>query len=176
MQTHAVFITGNPSSGKTSIAEALCDLEYSMRRVNGDAVIRKTARSLVGARRSPSTSEALEIARRSFDAVLKVVESLLAANSVVTDAPFTRSQLEQARDRFGQRVLCVVLRVSNDETSEREATRQDRAPISKQPAGRVLGEDDFYDLVIDTTEASPESAAQQIADLIYGVRGNSDSH
>lgn len=168
-RAYAVFITGVPSSGKTSVARVLCEMNDSMTRVDGDEVIRETSRSLVGGRTKLNPAEAVEIAARALSVLIDQVEGQMMNGSVVTDAPFTKKQIAAIRERLGGRAVCVVLRVSGGERTRREKARHDRSPL---PPTRIsealLGADDEYDLVIDTTGQAVHTCAEAIAAHLEG--------
>lgn len=61
-RAYAIILSGTPSSGKRSTAEALHSLDDSILRIVGDDVISSTAKRLIGERKVVSKAEATKIA------------------------------------------------------------------------------------------------------------------
>lgn len=148
-----IVITGVPSSGKTAVARELVSLDESFVVVASDDEIRVLSRVF-----NPF-HQARQILRR----VLDKVEELNEAADVVIEGSLPGSYVVEARERFGEGAFFVQLRLSETERQRRERSRRDRSPVAWNEAMTALGGgDDLYDLVIDTTDVSPEDCARSI--------------
>ena len=154
---HAIFVTGPPSAGKTIVTKEVTKELSAFASISGDEVIRNLL----------PPEERISRRKEAFAAILDRVEAELAVRNIVVDASLPESHVEQVRARFGSESLFVLLRVDEEEWRRREHARRDRKPIdwNAQLLATVFsaaGADESYDLVIDTTETSPEAAAMLI--------------
>jgi chloramphenicol 3-O-phosphotransferase len=156
-----VFITGIPSSGKSTVAKGLLALDPSFELVETDVEIRKAG---LGA-------STLLNARRIFRRVLDKIEALSKDATVVVDGSLPASYAEEARERFGDKALFVTLRVSESERRRRERTRRDRSPVQWNEGMTALGGGpELYDLVIDSVTTTPGCGAGGLRGTVGATR------
>lgn len=146
-----LFIEGVPSSGKTSIAREVKKRVEELEVVHGDDLIKKWGR-----RREFSPA----FARAMFDRLLDVVETASADNDVIVDAALPEGYLADARRRFPTAVF-VSLRVTETERRSREQKRSRNLTWNPEIAASQADEE-FFDLIVDTTERSPVECAETI--------------
>lgn len=86
------------------------------------------------------------------------------SSNVILDGAWTQRQVVEAKRRFGDAGLYVILRIDEAERTRREAARQDRQLGSEwDPSWHEMpGPDDIYDLVIDAGTSSPSECANLI--------------
>jgi chloramphenicol 3-O-phosphotransferase len=148
-----LFVTGIPSSGKSTVVQALLTLEPSFELVETDVEIRKAGLGV----------NTLLNARRIFRRVLDKIETLSEDATVVVDGSLPAAYVEEARERFGDKAVFVTLRVTESERRRRERTRRDRSPVQWNERMTALGGGpELYDMVIDSVATSPADAAKEI--------------
>lgn len=151
---HAVFITEIPSSGKSSAADRLAALAPAFTVVTGDDEIRALH------------SGGIET-QRLFAKLLDLVESRLLDTNLVIDMTLPESYVTQAKARFPKWALFVAIHIDERERRARELARRDRSPVKWDSSlTALLGADELYDLVIDSSGSTPDESAAQVLSLI----------
>lgn len=97
-----IFVTGIPSSGKTTVSAKLVELDDSFGVVDADAAIWTMSRGRLS----------LGDARSIFRRVLDRIEGLSRSSNVVVDASLPASYVAEARERFGDQAFFVSLRIT----------------------------------------------------------------
>lgn len=156
-----IFVTGIPSSGKTTISGKVLELDDSFQLVEGDKEIRRMGR--------PGMS--LADVRSLFRLLLEEVENLSQSMDVVVDASLPASYVTEARERFGDQAFFVSLRITENERQARERSRRDRKPVQWSPAMTALGGGpELYDLVIEASRETPTDCANRILEAARNLR------
>ncbi len=154
-----ILLNGASSSGKTSIAEALLPLlPGTWFHVPVDAV------NAMRARKEIAEVELDEVLRRTRLGYHRVVAGLAeAGNDVVMDYPLSEpwrlDDLLAVLEPYD--VTLVEVRCDADVLEARELHRGDRPAGLAQSQSVDVGD---ADIVIDTTESSPEDCARAIAE------------
>jgi hypothetical protein len=108
---HAIFLTGVPSSGKTTLAKRLEAELPGFLALLGDKTIRRMS------------AETGDSAYGLFVQLLDLVESRLASTNLIVDMSLPGSYVTEARSRFGRAALFVALRLTEADRSARDAVR-----------------------------------------------------
>lgn len=147
---HAIFITGVPSSGKSTLSRALVERSPSFLYLSGDATIREL--------HPGGVPHALAL----LEGLLARVEALMAKRNVVVDMSMPYTYTQKARTGSETRALCRTSRQRTHPVA-RDETRSDRGPVSWNPdLTRLLGPRSFYDLTIDTGKLTPTEAVELV--------------
>jgi chloramphenicol 3-O-phosphotransferase len=148
----AIFINGIPSSGKSTVAAKIKRRTTTFRMLTGDEVIRQVP-----------FAQRVALADRLFALTLDTIERRLESTTLVVDGAWTEQQVREARDRFGDMGLYVILRIDEAERRRRESIRKDRRLAYWDPAWHDKpGSDDPYDIVIDSEANKPDECAKFI--------------
>jgi chloramphenicol 3-O-phosphotransferase len=148
---HSIFITGVPSSGKSTLAREVESRATSFRLLSGDDAIREMHDDIRGS------------AHGLFLRLLDQVEDLTEKSNVIVDMSLPQSYVAEARDRFGSSSLFVGLRLPEVARRARDVERSDRPPVPWGPALTALrGPDNIYDLNLDTHQMSIAEAAEAV--------------
>jgi chloramphenicol 3-O-phosphotransferase len=154
---HSVlFITGVPSSGKTSLAIELHARLDGYDLVVGDEVVRSLARAW-------STTNAISLR----DGLLNALDERLSSTDLIVDQALPATYVRHARSRFGSSARFVLLRLCERERERREDHRIDREARPWSSAMTALtGANDLYDLVLDTGGLSTGQCASAVEEWL----------
>lgn len=150
---HLIAVTGIPSSGKSTVSQAVSERSSRFQYFDGDEFIRRTPKGL-------RLQGALEI----FGRMLDELEAWMTSTNVILDASLPASYVERTRQRFERSVMLVSLRIEQKEWRRRDSRRADRGPLQQWDTAltALQGPENLYDLVVDTTHMTPDSCAETI--------------
>lgn len=152
----ALFLTGVPSAGKSTLAQTLAERARALSVVSGDDVIRRV---------NPNPSDARSV-YDAFQKLLDEVEATMGLGNVVVDASLPASYIEDARRRFAGRALFVALRLAESDRRARELMRARNVPLEwNEYMTRLLGPSGLYDLNLNTSRRSPTQCADEVLSL-----------
>lgn len=148
---HVIFTTGVPSSGKTTLAEELERRTSSFDGLSGDQAIREM------------NAETKDTAHGLFIRLLDLIEARMDSTNLIVDMSMPATYSAETQRRFGRTGLFVALRLDERDRVARDTARLDRAPVEWSPMlTELLGPDELYDLVIDTSEKTSSECAEVV--------------
>lgn len=148
---YAIFITGVPSSGKTTLTLELAGRTSNFVGLSGDQAIREMH------------AETRDTAHGLFVRLLDSVEAQMKLANLIVDMSLPARYVTEAKNRLGRAGLFVALRLSEGDRLTRDAARTDRSAVSwSSTLTDLLGPDELYDLVINTSETTPSECADAV--------------
>lgn len=148
---HAIFITGVPSAGKSTVCRELEQCTTSFSVISGDDLIR---------RMRPQSPEAIRECRARM---FQEVRDVMVSSNAIVDASLPASYVEEAKAQFGSRGLFVALRLGESSRRAREAARaRDVSVRWDLRMTELLGPEELYDLNLDSSASSPAELADAV--------------
>ena len=159
MDTHALFINGIPSAGKTTVTNAIRRRDGRFQLVDGDRIVRRTPYRLRPQR-----------GRQIWAEILDAVSRRLQHGDTLLDFTMTANQVLEARTRFVGRSTFVILRIDEPTRAARQHERDrrgDRLGFPWQPKyHEAPGGDELYDLVLPDHSVRPEDSTRHIIEFV----------
>lgn len=177
MPPTVIVLNGGSSAGKTSIARRLQDVADQTWLTFG---IDDLVRALPGGDRPPGAQRTIDFApdgsievsaefHRIEEAWYRALALLVRTGSrlildqVLLGGRAGQERMEAALGLDGVQILWVGVRCAPDVAEARERGRTDRVVGMARRQADAVHDGVRYDLVVDTTDASPEACAQAIA-------------
>ena len=163
---HVILLSGQIASGKTTLSRLLAD-RFAYRVVNTRDILahgQQDRRSLqsVGASKDDSTA-----GRWGRDELVRLRERNSAGVCFVVDSVRTLDQVRWVRETFGESVVHVHLTAGRDILVDRYTSRSEGyryEEVSNDPVEQAVGVlASSANIVIDTTNRSPEAVLGQLA-------------
>lgn len=155
MSNHAIFLNGIPAAGKSTVARIVRNQTSSFYVLTGDEIVRQVP-----------YEKRIDVAHLIWARLLDTVEDCLQGNNVLVDSALRADQVIQARDRFGEAAVFVILRIDEKTRARRQAQRDRRGNPLGHPwrpeFHSMPGEDDLYDLVLDAGSLTAELCAHEV--------------
>jgi chloramphenicol 3-O phosphotransferase len=176
MPTHVIVLNGTSSAGKSSIARGLQSLlPQPWLTLGVDTLLAAIPPALLesedGVVFAPDGQITVGPALRRLDAAWSqgIAAMARAGAGVILDVVFLQGATAQQRWRtvfVDLDVLWVGVQCDPLVAAAREAARGDRVPGMAALQARLVHQGLIYDMVVDTTHASPEDCARLVADRV----------
>lgn len=150
---YVIFINGVQSAGKSTVAKLVERRTSTFHIVSSDELIRQMP-----------VHQRVAQAAELFGRLITTVDGQRKASNVIVDAALTERQICEVQERFTDKTLFVLLRVTESDRVRRERSRRDRrlAHTFRQEWHEIVGSDELYHLVLDSSALSPAQCASEV--------------
>jgi cytidylate kinase len=149
-----VPVGAGPSSNRTTARVPTLQL------VSGDELIRRIP-----------AHQRLDRHAELFSDLLTTVDERRRSSNIVVDSALSAQQVREARVQFQDKAAFVLLRVNESDRVLRERKRRDRrlTYTFQQEWHDLVGPDELYDLVLDTSSLNPAQCTTQMIRAVQRV-------